>query len=293
MFRNLPRFDYLAPKTIEDCIALLAQYGQKAEMLAGGTDLIPLMKWGETKPEYVIGLSQIPDLDEIQFIMTTGLKLGALTKIVEIEQSNIINEHYPVLARAASVLGSVEIRNRGTVGGNLCNAAPSAEMAPPLLVLGAKAVIASEKGERDIPLEDFFVGPGKTVLSNGEILVRLEVPPMKSHSAGEYIKLGIRKAMDIAVVGVAALIILEPGNNTCKEARLALGAVAPTPIRAREAEGVLGGKNLDEEIIESAAETASKEASPVTDIRASEEYRRDMVRVLTRQAIQQALQRIK
>lgn len=292
MFRNLPRFEYLAPETVKDCMRLLDRYGQKAKVIAGGTDLIPQMKWGEIRPEYVIGMNQIRDLDGIQFNRSTGLKLGALTKIAEIAESNIIKKHYPILAQAASVLGSMEIRNRGTVGGNLCNAAPSADMAPPLLVLGAKAVIASRRRKRVIPLEDFFVGPGKTVLARGEILLRLEVPSVSTNSAGEYIKLGIRKAMDIAVVGVAALITIGLRNNIYKEARLALGAVAPTPIRAREGESVLIGKRLDTKVVELAAETASREASPVTDLRASEQYRRDMVRILTCRAIQEALRKI-
>jgi carbon-monoxide dehydrogenase medium subunit len=289
MFRNLPRFEYLAPKTVKECIALLSQYGEKAKVIAGGTDLISQMKWGEIKPDYLISLSQIPNLNEIQFSSPTGLKLGALVKIGEIERSEIIKKHYPILAQAASVLGSVEIRNRGTVGGNLCNAAPSADMAPSLLVLDAKAVIASQSGEKIIPLEDFFVGPGKTILSNHEFLVRLEVPPMKPNSFGEYIKIGIRKTMDIAVVGVAVLITLDHGNHTCEEARLGLGAVAPTPIRAKQAEGVLKGKKLNEELIELAAKTASDEASPLNDIRSSEKYRRYMIQTLTRRAIRQPL----
>jgi carbon-monoxide dehydrogenase medium subunit len=292
MFRSLPRFEFLSPKTIEETIALMDQYRQKAKVMAGGTDLIPQMKNEEVKPEYVLALSQIPDLEEIQFAKTGGLKLGAACKISQIDRSDIIREQYPILAQAASVLGSTEIRNRGTLGGNLCNAAPSADMAPSLLVLGAKAVTASKEGERVILLEDFFVGPGKTVLEPDEILVRLEVPPMKPRSAGAYIKLGIRKAMDLAVVGVAGVISLESKNGTCEEAKLALGAVAPTPIRAKEAEGVLIGKKLDEAVIQLAAETASREASPISDIRASEEYRRSMIRVLTRRAIQQALNKI-
>lgn len=293
MFRSLPRFEYLSPKTVKECIAMLSQYGQKGNVIAGGTDLIPQMKWGEKKPDYIISLSQIPNLDEIQFSSPTGLRLGALAKIGEIERSEIIKKHYPILAQAASVLGSVEIRNRGTVGGNLCNAAPSADMAPSLLVLDARAVIVSQNGEKIIPLEDFFVGPGKTILSNHEFLVRLEAPPMKPNSFGEYIKMGIRKTMDIAVVGVAALITLDHGNNTCEEAKLGLGAVAPTPIRAKQAEGMLKGKTLNEKVIELAAEAASNEASPLTDIRASDRYRRYVIRALTRRAIQQAIHKIK
>jgi carbon-monoxide dehydrogenase medium subunit len=289
MFRNLPRFEFLSPKTLEEAVVLMRQYGQKAKVMAGGTDLVPQMKNGELRPEYVLSLNQIEALMELRFDKESGLKIGALCRIADIERSQVVKAHYPVLSQAASVLGSTEIRNRGTVGGNLCNAAPSADMAPSLLVLGAKAVVASSKGERVVPLEDFFVGPGKTVLEKDELLVRLEMPPMKPGSAGEYIKLGIRKAMDIAVVGVAALLAFNSKDGVCAEAKLALGAVAPTPMRAKKAENRLIDKKIDEKIIGLAAEAASEEASPVTDIRASTDYRRAMVRVLTRRAIEHAV----
>ena len=293
MFRNMPRFEFLSPKTMEEAIDLLTRNGPKTKVLAGGTDLIPEMKWREIKPECVLSLSQIPDLQEIQFDKKRGLRLGALCKIGTIERSPIIRENYPLLAQAASVLACTEIRNRATVGGNCCTAAPSADMPPSLLVLGARAVIASENKERVIPLEDFFLGPKKTVLKTNELLVRLEMPPIRPNSAGEYIKLGRRNAMEIAMIGVAALITLRPGDNTCEEARLALATAAPTPIRCKEAEQGLTGKKLDKETIESAAETASGEASPRTSWRSTEAYRRDMIRVLTRRAIQGAIDKIK
>jgi carbon-monoxide dehydrogenase medium subunit len=279
----LPRFEFLSPKSIKEAISLLAEYGPEAKVIAGGTDLISEMRC----------LSQISGLDEIQFDKTSGLKIGAACTIGEIERSSIIREHYPILAQAASVLGSMEIRNRATVGGNLCTAAPSADMPPSLLVLGAKAVIATKKGENVLPLEDFFAGPKKTVLNHDEILVRLELPPVEPNSAGEYIKFGRRNAMEIAMIGVAALITLENGNSTCKEARLAYATAAPTPIRSKEAEKVLTGKKLVREIIELAAETASKEASPRTSWRTTEEYRRDLIRVLTGRAIQKAVDKLK
>lgn len=288
MFRNLPRFEFLSPKTVEEAIVLMNRYGQEVNVIAGGTDLIPLMKKGELKPHYVLSLSKIETLREIRFVEKAGLRLGALCTIAEIERSQVIREQYPILNQAASVLGSMEIRNRGTVGGNLCNARPSADMAPSLLVLGARAAMASIKGERVVPLEDFFVGPGKTVLATDEILARLEIPTLKPGSGGEYIKLGIRKARDIAVVGVAAVLSLASSDGICAEARLALGAVAPTPMRARKAEKILTGRKIDEGIMELAAEAASEEASPITDLRASEGYRRAMVRVLTRRAIKHA-----
>lgn len=292
MFRNLPRFEYLNPRSLVDAISLLDQHGPKAKVLAGGTDLIPQMRWGEIKPEYVLALSQIEDLYEIEYVSTTGLKLGALTKIGEIERSNICGEYYPILVQAASVLGATEIRNRATVGGNLCTAAPSADMAPALLALGAQTIIATGKREKVVPLEEFFTGPKKTILKNNEILVRLEIPPVKPNSSGEYIKLGRRNAMEIALVSAAAQITLDGRKETCEEACLALGTAGPTPLRAKEAEGVLKGKKLDQKVIDLAAETASREASPRTSWRSTEEYRRDMIRVLIRRTIQGALDRI-
>lgn len=291
MFRNLPRFEYLSPSRVEEAIGLLREHGNRVKVLAGGTDLIPMMKWGKVKAEVIVGLGGIREMGVMEFGPRKGLKLGALCRITDIEKSAVIRDHYPILSQAASVLASVEVRNRATVGGNLCNASPAADMAPSLLALDAKAVIASSKGERVIPLEAFFVGPGKTCLKQGELLVRLEVPAMGPRTGGEYIKLGIRKAMEISLVGAAAVLRVEGGK--CEDARLALGSVAPKPMRAKKAEGVLKGKKVDQGVIAAAADEASKEASPITDIRGSEWYRREMVRVLSRRAIENALGKIK
>jgi carbon-monoxide dehydrogenase medium subunit len=292
MFRTLPRFEYLSPETVPETLTLLNEYGRKAKVLAGGTDLIPEMKWGEYKPEYIIALGRISGLNNIEYDEKSGLKLGAMCKIAQIEKSEVIKENYPLLSQAASVLASMEIRNRGTVGGNLCTAAPSADMPPSLLALQTRVVIASNKGERVLPLEEFFAGPKKTILNHDEMLVRLEVPSMKPNSAGEYIKFGRRRAMEIAMIGVAALLTIDPEENQCTDAKLALATAAPTPIRAKEAEKKLTGKKLDADIIGEAAQMASKEASPRTSWRTTEEYRRDLIPVLTRRAIQTALNKI-
>jgi len=277
---------------VPETLALLNKYGRKAKVLAGGTDLIPEMKWGEHKPDYVIALSRISGLDNIEYDEKSGLKLGAMCKIAQIEKSDVIKKNYPLLSQAASVLASMEIRNRGTVGGNLCTAAPSADMPPSLLALEAKAVIASNDRERVLPLEEFFSGPKKTILNHDEILVRLEVPSMKPKSAGEYVKFGRRRAMEIAMIGVAALLTVDPEENQCIDAKLALATAAPTPIRAKEAEKKLTGKKLKADIIKEAAQMASKAASPRTSWRTTEEYRRDLIPVLVRRAIQTALKKI-
>ncbi len=292
MFRTLPQFEYVSPETIPETLTLLDEYGREAKVLAGGTDLISEMKWGEYKPDYVIALSHVSGLDSIEYDEKEGLKLGAMCKIAQIEKSDVIKKNYPLLSQAASVLASMEIRNRATIGGNLCTAAPSADMPPSLLALEAKAVIATKDGERVLPLEEFFAGPKKTILNHDEILVRLEVPSMKPNSAGEYVKFGRRRAMEIAMIGVAALLTVEPEENRCIDAKLALATAAPTPIRAKEAEKKLTGKKLKADIIEEAAQMASREASPRTSWRTTEEYRRDLIPVLVRRAIQAALNKI-
>jgi carbon-monoxide dehydrogenase medium subunit len=216
---------------MEEAIVLLNQHGPKVKVIAGGTDLIPQMKRGELKPTYVLSLSQIEALRKIS--LPRGWSEVGRCTIAEIEKSPVIREHYPVLAQAASVLGSIEIRNRGTVVKPVqCSAVR--RYGAFTSGFGCQAAIASSKGER--VLWRTFVGPGKTVLEAHEILARLEIPAMKPRSAGEYIKLGIRKAMDIAVAGVAAILSLDSGDGVCAEARLALGAVAPTPMRAGRAE---------------------------------------------------------
>ncbi|HLB29595.1 MAG TPA: xanthine dehydrogenase family protein subunit M, partial [Dehalococcoidia bacterium] len=230
------RFEYLEPTTIEEAIAMLSQHGEQARVLAGGTDLLIRMKARQWRPQYVVNIKGIPGLSGIS--QNGGaLSIGALTTVREIETSPLVKQGYPALAYAASQIGSIQVRNSATVGGNLCNAAPSAELAPPLLVLGASARIRGPQGERSVPLEEFFTGPGRTVLGPGELLVALEVPAPVHGSSNAYLKHSPRRAMDIAVVGAAAWVLTE--NGICRDCRIALGAVAPTPLRARNSEAVL------------------------------------------------------
>jgi carbon-monoxide dehydrogenase medium subunit len=190
-----------------------------------------------------------------------------------------------MLYQGCSLIGSTRIRNRATVGGNVCNAAPSADSSPALLCLGAKAVIARQKGSRVIPIEELFRGPGKTSLAADELLVELEIPAPPAHSAGCYQRHTPREEMDIAVVGVATFLAVAPRSKTCKEARIALGAVAPTPIRVPAAETLLAGKTLTKAMLDEVAEKVAAAASPITDIRSSAEYRRELVKVLTRRTL--------
>lgn len=284
---RLPKFEYLKPCTIEEVFSLLAQYDGKAQILAGGTDLLVKMKERKLKPQYLIGLKGVPSLDCLEYHEGTGLRIGALTTLGTVASSLLVQEKYPVLVSAINKMASAQVRSLGTVGGNLCNAAPSADTAPPLICLGAKVKLASAKGTRTVALEDFFKGPGLTVMKVGEILTEIQVPRPSPHSAGVYQKLS-RTAVDLAIVGVAAFIRVEPKKGSCAEARIALGAVAPTPIRAKEAEAILQGKQPSDKLIEQAAQLAAGVACCITDVRGSEGYRTEMVGVLTRRAIKEA-----
>ncbi len=284
--RRLPPFEYLRPKTIQEACSLLSQYKEQARIITGGTDLLLKMRLREVVPQYVIGLKSIPDLDYIEHDEANGLRLGALATINAIETSPIVKHKFPVLSQAASAMASVQIRHLATVVGNLCSALPSADMAPGLIVLGANLKIASTRGERIIAVEDFFAAPGESALAPDELVVEVQVPNPPPHSGMVYIKHTLRAAMDLAIVGVAVLIALE--KDTCTEAKICLGVAAPTPIRATKAEEVLKGKPFDANLVKEAAEAAAAESRPRSSRRASAEYRREMVMVLTQRALNQA-----
>lgn len=257
-------------------------------MLAGGTDLLVAMKRKRVRLECLVNIKGIRGLNSIS--QSKGfLRIGALTPLREVVRSKLVNEKFPILVRAARVTGPFSIKNLATIGGNVCNASPAADTAPALLVLDAKAKIASAEGQRTVELEKFFVGPGKTALKLGELLVELQIPDLPPRAGGVYIKLPARTAEDLSTTGVAALIVLDGKTGVCKEARIALGAVAPTPIRAHAAEAILKGKALGDKVVEEAAKAAFDEVKPISDLRNSAWYRKEVVRALTRRAIKQAL----
>lgn len=283
------KFEYFDPSTVEDAVALLAQYGDKAKVLAAGTDLLVELKYKKIAPNYVVSLHRIADLEGIIYDDNDGLRIGATTTFHSLETSLLIRETYAPLAEAAARVGSRQVRNVATIGGNLCHAAPSAEAAPALLALEAQVEIRSMSGRRKMPLEEFFVGPGKTALASDEILTSISIPPSKGSIPGTYLKHSIRKAMDLAIVGVAVVIDLDGENECCQRARIALGAVAPTPIRAKRAESLIEGKAITDTLIEEAAAISSEESRPISDVRASADYRRDIVKVLVRRGLRQTL----
>ena len=287
-YRRLPKFEYLAPKTIDEALSQLSRYNGKAKLIAGGTDLLPKLKRREIQaPEYIIDLEGIPNLDYIKYNEGVGLSLGALVTLRAVETSPIIQERFSVLFHAVESMASTQVRNRGTIAGNLCNAVPSADTAPALLTLEARLKLTSQKGDRIINIEDFFTGPSETILTSEEILQEIQVPELPPHSRGRYLKLTPRRSMDLAIVGVAVVVITE--GDICNDIRIALGAVAPTPVRARQAENLVRGQKLTDEVIERTARTATEECRPISDHRASAEYRSEMVKVLTKRAINQAI----
>lgn len=281
-------FAYYAPQSVQEAIAVMQREGADGKILAGGTDLLVQLKERGLHPKYVLSLSQIAELKQIRVEEGT-VRIGALVRCADACAHPVIRERYPVLVEGASIIGSFQIQNLATIAGNLCNAAPSADSAPPLMVLGARLRIAGPAGERVIPVEEFFVGPGRTVLQPGELVTEIILPPVPPHSGGHYLRHTPRAEMDIAVVGVGSFVVLE--GTRVQDVRIALGAVAPTPIRARRAEEVLRGREPSAELIEQAGQIAAEEARPISDQRGSAEFRRHLVRVLTRRTLTRAIER--
>jgi carbon-monoxide dehydrogenase medium subunit len=239
----------------------------------------------------VVSLRRLRELRGITFDEQRGLRVGAMTTMAEVAEHPIVRQRYSVLVDGGSIVGSVQTRNMATLGGNICNAAPSADTAPPLLVLAAQADIAGPGGRRQVPLDQFFIGPGWTVLAQDEVLLGFAIPTPVPRTGGCYERHTPRAEMDIAVVGVAALVTLEPDGDLIREARIALGAVAPTPVRAPEAEAFLAGQPPSDEAFERAAELAVLAARPISDIRGSAAFRRHLVQVMTARCLRRAVER--
>lgn len=283
------RFQYHKPQTLAEASDLLKQYDGQASLLAGGTDLLVEMKEHLRRPEHVIDVKRIPGLAQLHYSEKSGLRFGALVTVRAIETEPVVQVKYAGLAQAVRELGSIQVRNRATVVGNICRASPSADTLPPLIADDARLHIYGPAGERTVPMEAFFTGPGKTVLENGEIVTEVLVPAPAPGTGKVYIKHGRRKAMELATVGVAVSLAMSGGR--CTAVRIVLGAVAPTPIRALAAEKTVRGKKMDAEVVQEAAAAAMAEARPISDVRSSAEYRRQMVRALTARALRQAAAR--
>ena len=273
------------PTSLREASETIEKNGPGGYFLAGGTDLVIAIKEKGLAPRYVVDLKRIPSLGGIREQDDGSLSIGALATMREVEVSPLIRTRYPFLSQSAAEVGSIQIRNRATIGGNMANATPSADVAPALLVLDAVAAIAGADGERRVPLEEFFVGPGKTILKAGEILTAVSIPDTPPGLRGDYIKFSPREMMDLAYIGVAVALTLNGDGKRCDKVRIALGAVSPTPMRARKAEAMLRNRSLTEELAERAGEEAARECKPISDVRSSAEYRREMVRVNTKRAL--------
>jgi carbon-monoxide dehydrogenase medium subunit len=287
----MKRFEYIEARSLEEVISLLGEHGDQASLLAGGTDLLVEMREDLRAPKVVINFKPIPGLDDLAYSKLEGLRIGAGVTARRLEINTDVERHYAGLWQAVRELGSIQVRNRATILGNICRASPSADTLPPLIADQARICLFGPAGERELPLEAFFTGPGKTVLGTDEVATGLLVPPPFLGTGKAYIKHGRRKAMELATVGVAVSVTIK--NKRCEHVRIALGAVAPTPIRAKQAEAVLRDRPVDDDAIERAATAAQEEAVPISDVRASESYRQRMVKVLTARAIRQALENAK
>jgi len=286
--KTLKEFNYLTPQTVAEAVSLLAKYKGEATLIAGGTDLLVMMKERTITPKYVITMKPISALSHLEWDEKEGLTIGALAKVSTILSSDVIKEKYPSLYEAAGAFGTTQVRNMATIGGKICRSSPSADLVPPLLTFDAEVELVGAKGARVMPLENFFLGPGENVL-DGEILTKIKVPPPKNRYGTAFQKLG-RSSEDLAKANCAVRIVVTDGK--CEDIRIALGAVAPTPIRAKKAEQALKGKEINPNAIDEAAAKVAEDIAPITDVRSNVEYRTYISQILVRRLINEAIKRL-
>src|SRR5918995_1245290 len=282
-------FEMYQPSSLSEASLLLKEKGPGGRFLAGGTDLVIAMKEKGLVPKYVVDLKRLPGLSGIRENSDGSITIGALATMRELEISPLLTKKYPFLCQSAAEVGSIQIRNRATVGGNMSNATPSADVAPSLIALEATAKVVSATGERTVALEEFFLGPGQNVMNPDEILTEITIPKTSPRLVGEYIKFSPREMMDLAYVGVAVAYATSAKEKKCDGVRIVLGAVAPTPIRAKRAEAALEGQILSEGLAEKVGAIAAEEARPISDVRSSADYRRAMVGAMTKRALLNAM----
>lgn len=283
--------DYQAPQSLSEAVALLAERGDRARPFAGGTDVIVQLRAGRVDLDLLIDVKKIPELNRLSYDPSTGLTIGAAVPCHRIYEDPLVRAAFPGLIDSASIIGGVGIQGRATIGGNLCNASPSGDSIPSLIVHGATCTIAGPNGTRNVPVEQFCTAPGRNVLGRGEMLVSIHIPAPKPNSGAHYLRFIPRNEMDIAVVGAGAWVVLSDGGRTVADARIALGAVAPTPLFVPEAAAALIGRPVSDDTIGEAARRAQEAARPITDMRGTAEYRRHLVGVLTKRALRGAIQR--
>lgn len=282
-------FTYHKPKNLEEAMGLLQRYGDKTAILAGGTDLLVELKRGLRHPAHVIDVKEVPELDCLEKTAGGEFRLGPLTTLQSLSSADALQGGWNLLAQAASKVGSWQVRNRGTLGGNICHASPSGDTLPALLCLGARVKMISSRGERSMGIEEFFLGPGETALKSGELLTEVVLPPIPAGAKGVYKKFSLRRAMDLAMVGVAALAWGDFAKKRVLDFRIGLGAVGPKPIRGRKAEQELKSAEITEAVLVRSAELAVEETIPISDVRGSDWYRREMTKQLVEEAIREIL----
>lgn len=283
-------FEYFAPKTVKEALSLFFEYKEKAKIIAGGQSMLVIMKQGLFAPEYLIDIKGIAALDYIKYDEGKGLRIGALTVHRAIEKSPVIQKHFGVLSEMERNLATIQTRNWGTIGGNLCHGDPAGDPAPVLIALKAELKLASLRRERIIEVEEFSKDYLEVDLQTGEMLTEIQVPTPPPHTGTAYEKLTVMKG-DMGIVGAAVSITLSPGDGVCQDARIALGSCAPIPLRAQKAEKRLIGEAVTDALLAEAGEVAATETAPPADVHGSAEYRREMVKVFVRRAAIKALER--
>jgi xanthine dehydrogenase FAD-binding subunit len=281
----LPKFDYFAPQTLQETFELLEEHGKDAKLLAGGTDLIVSLRAREQSPKSVIDIKGVKELHELSFDEKRGLAVGAAVNLNKLIHYDAVSKNYPLLNVAVSTIGDYEIRNRATLVGNICNGSPAADSAPALLVLDANVNIVNQKGKRAVPVREFHTGVKKTVLASNEFVTSISVPTPPKGYKGGYLKGRRTVGEDLAVVGVGGLVA--PGSKSGKSVRLAYASVAPTPIRALEAEKVFESNKPLDDLLDQAMPIVRKTVSPISDVRGGKDYRMNLVEVLTRRLLRQ------
>lgn len=286
-------FDYATPQSVADAVVLLNEHGENARVLAGGTDLIVQLRENRRRAEVVVDIKGISEANELSYDVSTGLTIGSAVPCYRVYGDAAIAAAYPGLMDATSLVGGTGIQGRASLGGNLCNGSPAGDTIPPMIVLGGVARIAGPDGTREVAVEDFCTAPGRTVLANGEFLISLHFPTPEPHSGAYYLRFIPRNEMDIAVVGVGVSVVLSDDHSRFVSARIALAAVAPTPLFVREAGDALAGQAVSDESIQKASEIAQAAARPISDMRGTAEYRTHLTGVLTRRVLNGAVQRAK
>jgi len=285
--------DYERPTSLKSALDILSEKGDVTKVLAGGTDILVKLRVRREQPDLLMDSKEIPELNELSFNPDTGLTIGAAVPLYKLYADADVKKHYPALVDSTTIIGGIPIQGRATLGGNLCNAAPSADAIPTLIVLGATATIQSSGNTREVSVSEFCTGPGSNVLKSNEMLVTINVPAPADNSAAHYMRFIPRNEMDIAVVGVGSYVKLNASGDKFESVNVSLASVAPTPLNVTEISEFLSGKDVNDENIEKAGQLAKEASKPISDMRGTAEYRQHLCSVLTKRSINKSIERIK